>query len=144
MNDIDAKIAEHLFGYKVVGKGHWHEHGEGPIMAKVGEPAYYSGFLMLDVCMCKDFDAEKFTSAGDMMHGHHRWCLTPVPEYSTYHGLVGMILEALGKKGFDVRIRCLSSAVYKTYFVNIGQVEINEETLPLALCKAALLALGVK
>lgn len=92
VNDIDAKIAEHLFGNK---SGYY--------------PAY--GFQALHVVA---------------------------------------ILEALRKKGFTISIsydtadgksNCLCT-IFKIPPVDVWDAE--EESLPLALCKAALLALGVK
>jgi hypothetical protein len=73
------------------------------------------------------------------------------PPYSKIMTGVGVILEALRKKGFYTTITYLTVDGRAHAAVTIesasdakGQWEADEHTLPLALCKAALLALEGK
>jgi hypothetical protein len=74
----------------------------------------------------------------------------PCADYSSYGIYVIDILEALRKKGFEVEITYITTDDKPDVYVDIQHLSGNttycaeEETLPLALCKAAIKALESK
>lgn len=154
--NIDAKIAKYLFGADVVGEGYVGYAGDdgSPMVKKSSEQFGDFRPLMVDHCMPEMHSADhQCTDPEDIVLGHHRYCLTAVPEYSRDHAYVGQILKALSKRGY------LADMLYSHYadedasndaYVCLSSGELDDsyrgegESLPLALCKAALKALGVE
>lgn len=144
--NIDAKIAKYLMGAEVAGEGRWNDWGEGKHVEKDG---WYEGYLQVD-CKCSCPNWKNNSKKKDWICGHHKYCLTPVAEYSKNYDC-RHVLEALRKLDFVVDIISDTAEGKPHFLVFIGKYEKDyfphigeEETLPLALCKAALKALGVK
>ena len=133
--EYDAKIAEKIFGYKVLGwaycDGDLIYPKEYSVETVIYNPVY------LKKCRCSTFinvpSSKKF-------FGHYGWCMAEVPHYSTCIEDAWLIVDKLIddctfsleviKDGIDDNI------IWQCVF---GDVVTNAETPMLAICKAALL-----
>ena len=139
--EINIKIAEKLFGYKIVGEGSW-DRIDGQAYIYSGEGGEYQGLIMA-TCHVNIHEPDDLAQITYFAHNH--MCLEPLPDYSSYSGYLTQIIDKLQRLGLTIQIVCNPTKDNESvYLVMVGNAKNNkwfasrEEIMSLALCKSTL------
>ena len=148
---LDAEIAAKVFGITVIGEapcgapdGYWHVHlNAGPDSGCVVSPVYQK--IVPDL-----WAGDTGPLAVPKLNGVSEYALAPVPEYSTEIAAAWEVAEKLAAKGHrlileDHRDNPHSPGWWARFDLANGHDtgDVVAATAPLAICRAALKAVGV-
>ena len=160
--ELDALVAEKVMGLQVLGlanannyDGDWIVFGDAIPEGDNNEPVFLrDAEIPCQSCVSWDeWNKERPEMPEEKLaNGHYSSCLEVVPFYSELIGAAWQVVEKLFADGFEVRVNLNHDDYFKNeciiskeYWKEEDDIVVNRvETIPLAICLAALKAVKVE